>query len=481
MTSVQSDELHIDFFDILRDLLKDWWMILFLGLAAAMCTYIVSDLIYKPSYSCNATFAVTSKGANNTYDNLTAANTVATSLTNIFASDIIRKKAAADIGAGELPDYITATVIPETNLFVLTVSAPDPEISYRIMKAVMNNYITVTSKVYQEAILDLLEAPAVPMYPDNPKNSGSMMKMGFWTGTGVMAALLAVLSVMRDTIKNEKDIAGKLDVKLFGVIHHERKNKTLRSALLRKKKSILITSPTVSFSFLENIKKIRAKFEYKAAAGDCKVLLITSVLENEGKSTVAANLALALAQKSKKVLLIDADFYRPSLYKLLQQETKPEQEFGEYLMNKLEFCDVFRTDVNSGLFLLLGSKFYRNSSYLITKRDFRYMLEVLKNVMDYIIIDSPPVSVSVDAELLADIADAALLVVKQSYAKAKYINDAIDTLAGMKAELLGCIYNNVYNRKPGRGSGYRHSNSYKNYYGYYSKPVYQEDGWKAER
>ncbi len=468
-TNIQSEELQIDLFDILRDLLKDWWMILLMGLACAMCTYIISDMTYKPAYSCNATFAVTSRGANSTYDNLTAASMVATSLANIFSSDIIKKKVADDIGAQELPDYITATPIPETNLFVLTVSAPSPAISYRIIKSVMNNYLTVTSNVYQEAILDVLEEPTIPSYPDNPKNNGKRMRLALLIGMGTMAALLIVLSVMRDTIKNERDIANKLDIKLFGVIYHERKNKTLRSALLQKKKSILITSPTVSFTFMEAIKKIRARYEYKSASEGCRVLLITSTLENEGKSTIAVNLALALAQKSNKVLLIDADFRKPSIYKLLQQDTKPEQEFGEYLMGNREIQDIFRIDKNTDLFLLLGGNSYKNSSDLIAREEFADLIEVQKKVMDYIIIDSPPVSIAVDAELLADIADTTLLVVRQSYTKAKLINDAIDTLSGTKSELLGCIYNNVYHM-PRQSYGYGHYKSYKKY-DYYKESI----------
>jgi capsular exopolysaccharide synthesis family protein len=290
------------------------------------------------------------------------------------------------------------------------------------------------------------------------------MKLGFLIGAAAMVVLLAALSVTRDNIKNEKEVTRKLDIKLFGVIYHENIYKTLKSKIRKKKKSILITSPTVSFSFVESIKKLRSKLEYKAAAKNHNVLLVTSVLENEGKSTVATNLALALAQKSKRVLLIDADFSKPSLYKILQKDVAKKQELGEYLMGKSDLNDALMVDENSGVFLLLGSKYCYNSADLITGSSFAEMIEIQKNVMDYVIIDSPPISVSADTELLADIADASLLVVKQSYAKAKYVNDAIDTLAGTNSELLGCVYNNVHNSLFGPNIGYGHKYSYKNYY-----------------
>ncbi len=474
--NVHNDELRVDSYDVMRDLLKDWWLILIFGLTVALCSYIIADIVYTPTYKARATFAVTSKGANNTYDNLAAANTVASSLTNIFDGELIKKRVAIDIGAAVIPDYISAEIIPETNLFVLTVSAPSPETAYRIILSIMDNYTSVTNTLYQNAIIDVLEAPSIPMYPDNPPDMRRIMKLSFLGGAAAMLLILAILSVTRDNIKNVKEVTRKLDTKLFGVIYHENRYKTLRAKLHKKKKSILITSPTVSFSFVESIKSMRSKFEYKASAKDQRVLLVTSLLENEGKSTVATNLALALAQKSKKVLLIDADFCKPSIYKILEKEVPETQELGEYLLKKKDLKDVLMVEENSGIFLLIGSKYYNNSVDLITSTAFLEMIEIQKNIMDYVIIDSPPLSVSADTELLADIADSTLLVVRQSYAKAKYINDVIDTLSETNSELLGCVFNNVRNSPFGYRSGYHSKYSYRSYYGYHNTDAaYQSD------
>ena len=381
-----------------------------------------------------------------------------------------------DIGAEDIPDYISAELIPETNLFVLTVSAPNPETAYRIILSIMDNYTSVTNTLYKNAIIDVLEAPVIPLYPDNPPDMKRIMKLAFLIGAAVMLLILAVLSVTRDNIKNVKEVTRKLDTKLFGVIYHENRYKTLRARLHKKKKSILITSPTVSFSFVENIKSMRSKFEYKATTKDHNVLLVTSLLENEGKSTVATNLALALAQKSKKVLLIDADFCKPSIYKILEKEVPETQELGEYLLNKRDLKDVLMVEENSGIFLLIGTRYYNNSADLITGTSFSEMIEIQKRIMDYVIIDSPPISVSADTELLADIVDSTLLVVRQSYAKAKYINDVIDTLSETKSELLGCIYNNVHNSLLGYQSSYHSKYSYQSYYGYHnSEAAYHSD------
>jgi capsular exopolysaccharide synthesis family protein len=427
---------------------------------------------YVPTYSTSATFVVTSKGSNNIYANLSAANTVASSLTKIFDSDVLKKKVAMDIGTNKVPGSIKAEVIPETNLFVLKVSAPSPDITFRIITSVIQNYTSVTNHVFGNAILDVLEAPSIPMYPDNFLDTSDIMKKAFLIGMAAMFVLLAVLSVMRDNVKNEKDVTKKLDTKLFGVIYHENKYKTLRSRLRKSKKSILITSPTVSFSFVENFKKMRTKLEYKASQNSHKVILVTSTLENEGKSTLAANLALALAQKSKNILLIDGDLYNPSVYKILEKEVESDQEIGE-CMKKGDLTEALTFDEDSGMYLMIGSRRYENSADLIVKDSFMEFIKVSKKMMDYIIIDAPPIIEAADTEVLADLADASLLVVRQSTGKTKDINDAIDILSGSNSELLGCVYNNVRTTIFGHRLGYD-KKYYKGYYGNSEKkPVYE--------
>ncbi|NLK99480.1 MAG: P-loop NTPase [Clostridiales bacterium] len=388
------------------------------------------------------------KGSQNTYINLSTASMVATNLTRIFDSDILKTKIAMDIGESQEPANIMAEVIPETNIFVVTVSASSPEQAYRTIISIMDNYTSVTNHIFDNAIIDVLEAPSLPSYPSNYMDTDRVMKIALFVGGLITALLLGFASVRRDTIKNEQQIARKLDTKLFGLIYHERKYKTLRSWLRRRKKSILINSPMVSFSFVENFKKMRTKIEYKAERENIKVILVTSTLENEGKSTVAINLAMALAQKSENVLMVDGDLGNPSLHKILKKDIMAEQKTqlcseGDP-ERKGELEEVLSFDIDSGLFLLYGSKLLKDSVDLAKTNTLADLIKVARGAMDYIIIDAPPVSVSADASILADLADASLLVIRQSMALAKDINDTIDLLSESKAKLIGCVYNNVY-------------------------------------
>ena len=121
---------------------------------------------------------------------------------------------------------------------------------------------------------------------------------------------------LRDTVKCEADVEQKLDTRLLATVRHEKKQKTLRN----RKTSILITNATTGFAFVETFKRLRTRVDYLMRRAQGRTILVTSLLEDEGKSTVAVNLALAMARRHKNVLLIDLDMKKPALYKLLDRQ-----------------------------------------------------------------------------------------------------------------------------------------------------------------
>ena len=441
--TAQSYELPLDIYSIIRALLKDWWMILTAGLVGLIIAYIMAGVAYTPSYTSSMTFIVSSKGSTNNLSDLTAANEMAETFGEVLNSRLLKKRVQEELNLGYLPGTIETSVVAETNLMTLRVSAPSPEHAFKIMKSVLNNYSEITDYVLSNVVLDVLEAPQVPTAPSNPISARWLMRKYALVGMALMVALLALIDYLRDDVKNEKEVEQKLDTKLFGTIYHEVKNKTLKSKLQKTKKGLAVTDPTRSFMFVENYKKLRTKIMYKLRQRNGKIILITSVMENEGKSTVAANIALTLAQKSNKVVLMDGDIRRPAIYKILQKKLSKEEEIGEFLKGETEIGKVLRFDPETSLNLLIGSKHYSNSTELVSGERMRTLLKAARKFADYIVIDSPPTSLMADAEILAEYADVSILVVRQSTASVRMINDTIDMLEDSNSELLGCIYNDV--------------------------------------
>ena len=479
-TTLQHNENPVDIYSILRALIKDWWMILTAGILGAMIAYVMVGSAYTPSYTSSMTFIVSSKGGTNTLSDLNAANEMTETFSEVLNSRLLKKKVQEELNLNYLPGKISTTVVEGTNLMTLKISAPSPEHAFKIMKSVLNNYTEITDYVLNTVVLDVLEAPQVPMKPSNPINARDMMKKYAIIAMGIMVLLLTMIDYLKDDVKNVKEVETKLDTKLFAAVYHETKNKTLKSRFKKKnKKGLLITDPTCSFMFVETYKKIRTKLMYKTQGKAGKTILVTSVMENEGKSTVAVNIALALAQKSSKVVLIEGDMRRPAIYKILENKPTKEQELGEYLNGNIPVDKLLHYDEKAGLYLLIGSKHYEHSTEMVSGETMQRLICSIQKVADYIVIDSPPTSLMADAEILAEYADASLLVVRQGMASARSINDTIDMLESGGSKLLGCIYNAV---KTGVFSG-RHIlkkygyGGYKYGYGRYGKYGYGKYGY----
>lgn len=481
--SLQNSENPIDIYSILRAWLKDWWMILTAGVLGAMIAYVMVGSAYTPSYTSSITFIVSSKGGTNNLSNLNAANEMTETFSEVLNSRLLKKKVQQELKLDYLPGQISTTVVEGTNLMTLSISAPSPEHAFRIMKSVLNNYAEITDYVMDTVVLDVLEPPQVPRYPSNPVSARDMMEKYALIAMALMAGLLALIDYLKDDIKNVKEVERKLDTKLFATIYHERKikSKSLKIKLRGKnKKGLLITDPTNSFMFVETYKKIRTKLMYKTRGDHGKTILVTSVMENEGKSTVAVNIALSLAQKSNKVVLVDGDMRRPAIYKILEMKPEKRQEIGEFLNGKISVDKLIRFDEKTGLYLLIGSKHYPDSTEMISGETMQKLIQSIQKIADYVVIDSPPTSLMADAEVLAEYADVSLLVVRQGMASARSINDTIDMLEGGNAKLLGCIYNAV---KTGVFSGRRILKTY-GYGGYkygYRKYGYGRYGYGKYR
>lgn len=471
---LQNDEMRLDVFCILRALLKDWWMILTAGLVGAMCAYMVAEITYTPVYVSKMTFIVSSKGATSSLSNTSAANAMAETFGEVLNSNLLKKKVQQELNLSYLPGDVTTSVVDGTNLMSLKVSASSPEDAFRIINSILDHYSEITDYVLNNVVLDILEAPEVPKSPSNPTSTRDVMKKYGVIAMGIMAVLLGLLDYLKDDIKNEKQVEKKLDTKLFATVYHEIKNRTLRGKIRNTKKALLVTDPINSFLFVETYKKIRTKLMYKAEPNQSKVILVTSVKENEGKSTVAANIALTLAQENKKVVLVDGDMRRPAIHKIFRRTLTTDQEIGEYLNGNVPLKRILQWDEESGLYLMIGSRHYVKSTEMVSGSTMASLIKAVKSIADYVVIDSPPTSLMADAEILAENADMSLLVVRQSMSCARDINDTIDMLENSNSELLGCIYNNV---KTGIFSGkkvwgdYRYG-GYKNYKAYYGNYGY---------
>lgn len=470
---VQEGTASLDPYTIGLDLRKYWLSILSIALSLCLLSYVWFSIHYEPVYETKATLVVRSSDITaNVYSNIRNAQNTAKVFTQLLNSNTLHKIVAEEAGLDGFSGSAFASELENTNLITLKVYAGSPELSFKEMQAIMNNYASVSDKLLNGIILETVEAPVIATSAMNPDHSASNALNVFAISLVGMCLLVGSISAHKDTIRNTEDIHNKMIAPCLGVVAYEKKHKTLENR--KKKTSILITNPTVSFQYVETMHRLSRRVIERMDKKGARTLLITSVMENEGKTTVAVNLAIAMSQENKKVLLIDGDFRKPSVHLVTGAKDLQFTSFPDAMGGRGDMETLFQQLPETQLTCIYNRKAVANSTEMIASGKMKQLLTYLKEDFDYILIDSSPMSVASDAEEFVKLVDADVIVVRQHMVESRAINDAIEVLEGDNDKTIGCIFNNVHVSIHGNGGygygygyGYGHYSSYG--YGHYGR------------
>ena len=420
---------HIEPLCILRALARQLWMLLLAALTCAMAAWIVLTCFVTQQYTSSTTFSVTTRTSNLYYTNITAAADVAASYSQLLQSRVLRQTMEQDLGM-PLDGTVTAQQLGETNLIRVTVTADTPRQALVLLKAVSDNYGSLSAHVSSTAVLSQLNSPSLSVAPSRSYNVPRICLMAAIAGAALTALGVAWASVSSGTVQTQEGARSDLDAKIISTVPHEGR----------------------------------------------RVFLFSSVSAAEGKSTLAANTAISLASRGVSVLFIDLDLRRPVQSEMLGLSVKQKNELGTLLTESAapeKILAAAVTDPATGLHSLLSTKSYTDVIELLASDQLAKVVALAREQYDYVIIDSPPLGFFSDSELLSDLSDASVLVVRQDTVPAPEINDAIDALRAGKAEFLGCILNDMSHLtaySAGYGYGY-------GYYGYGYGKKYDKYGY----
>ena len=437
-SSIHWDE--INYASLIAQILRNLWAAALFAISAALLYVGTARLTYTPQYTSTATLMVGAKDSTNSYNSLTVTQSMAEVFAEVFQSNVLRDHVQKQMGDEGFTGVIQTEVIPETNLLTLTVTADSPEMAFRGLTIVVEDHgAFLTDHIYANAQLQVIKDPVVPLVPSNPlplrRNS---LLVGILAGTLSLAGIV-LLCVLRDTVGTPKAAQRKLDTRLLRTVHHEVRNKTLRLRRRRKNVAPLITAPLISATFVEDSQSLCTAVEYHTRKRGQQVILVTSSGENEGKSTIAANLALSLAARNKRVALLDCDFRKPSLHKVLEAPVPKEQRFSAR-MNDRAGAEILIE--HQGLLLGTSSPNHKAATALISDGRLAGYIARLRTQVDYIVLDTPPMLAAADAEAIAKTADTALMVVRADYMPTAAINDCLDNLRTSVPDTAGVVLNN---------------------------------------
>lgn len=219
----------------------------------------------------------------------------------------------------------------------------------------------------------------------------------------------------------------------------------------------------LDYSGAEAYKTLRTNLLF--CGNDKQIIAVTSCTPNEGKSTVTLNLAASLAQADKKVLLIDADLRKSVLIGRIATN-KSIKGLAHFLSKQAALADVICSTEIRNLHVIFAGPTPPNPAELLGGRQFRAMLEALRKVYDYILIDTPPLGSVIDSAVIAKECDGAVLVIESGAIKYRFVQGVQKQMEKSGCPILGVILNKV----DIRASGY-----YKKYYGKYGNESSHND------
>ncbi len=314
-------------------------------------------------------------------------------------------------------------------------------------------------------IVDVARVPTAPIEPNIPRNLSFAFMLGLTSGVG-LAFLLEGLDNTVRTTEQAQMISGlpPLGMIPLGSRTAREGASTKRLVIATSKEAVeLITQVRPQSQMAESYRALRTSLLLSNLGAPPKVIMITSALPQEGKTTTSINCAVVLAQKGIRVLLIDADLRRPSIHKTLGMG--PRSGLSNVLTGSTTLEQaITRSSILPNLSVLPAGTPPPNPAELLASTNMRDVLDQLRGQYDHIVVDTPPTLSVTDAVVLSPRADAIVLVIRSGQTTKQALRRSRDILTQVNAKVSGVLLNAVDLSSPDYYYYYEYQGKYARYY-----------------
>lgn len=500
------NEEVIDLMYLFRILKKHLLFVVLVGVICAAAAFVLSEFVMTKKYESKALLYVensqqTSESVN--INDINAAQKLVNTCQIIFKSSTMMDNLIANLDLPytkeELDKMITATSVNSTEVMQLVVESTDPQEAEEIVNELVRLANIEFLRVIKSGSLEVIDYGEIDIRPSFP-NVTLITAAGLLLGLVVAYIIVFVNDMLDVVVKHDDNLAKLYGIPVFAEItdfmsaneskygyskygygygygygDNRRKQKTEAPAVGTERADRLLSENT-PFAITEAYNTARTNIMFAASTSNKKIVAVTSSNPSEGKSTTCANIAISFANAGFKTLLVECDLRKPVMAKSFG--VKPKKGLSSILGGFCTVKEAICPEVMSNLDIITTGDIPPNPSELLASDSMKIFLKASSDDYDYVFLDTPPVNVVTDSQLMNTEIAGLVFVIREGSTIHPDIQSAIEKIQLANGKALGFVKTFCKPEKSGRyGKKYASKYGYKYGYGYgYSS----KDGAAAE-
>jgi capsular exopolysaccharide synthesis family protein len=391
-----------------------------------MAVTIVGTMMITPVYEASATIRVSPGSTSIDYGDVLQAERMMNTFPSIIRSDAVLTELKQRLKISQAPK-ITVEFPAGSELMLIVVEDQDPVLAADAANILADLFLSKTrsakeGRSFSISFVDPATPAQSPIWPRKTLN----LALGIVVGLGGGLGLAFLFENLDTTLRTEKEIEAVAEGEVLACI----------PTFKGKQQAALLNGNSPQG---ESFRRLQTNLSVPDQMKALQTLLVASAEPGEGKSTIIANLALALAQAGRKVVVVDGDLRRPTLHKIFDL---PNEVGVSNVLNQATTLDsAIQESTISGLYVLTSGPLPHNPTELLGSPNTATLLEALKQHFDLVLFDTPALLPVIDAAIVVPQVDGTLLVVGQAQVKREDLQSACRQLRRCQAELLGVVMN----------------------------------------
>lgn len=323
---------------------------------------------------------------------------------------------------------LIVTTLKDTQIIEIRARAKNAKLARDIVCTLSENFRNNIKSLAKIDSVEVIDEAKISNEKVSPKTSLNVI-ISYTLGLMLTVAIIFIRKIFDKKIRTEEDLQKITDIPVLGsVIKFE-----------NKKENKLVTELDVNSPISESYRNIRSGIFFANIDKSINKILVTSSSKSVGKSTTICNIAFAMIEMEKKVLLVDCDLRRPSIHKKFRVSNL--KGLTNLLLNGDDYKKyIYR--INKNLDILVSGKKPNNPAEVIGSNALKEQLDKMSNDYDYVLIDSTPLIVS-DSLVLTRVSDGIIYIVKSGEAQSDIVKRNLEKLKLANAKTIGCILNGV--------------------------------------